>query len=123
MDLYLVRHGESEIPEDAVQTDFPLSALGREQAARVGERFARLKINHLITTPYKRTQETAQAIAAPAGVKAIEEPGLGAVDPATWAARRSRSAGSAGPSTTRIPARCSTTRPSAARARTPSTSA
>ena len=81
MDLYLVRHGESDIPEDAVQTDFPLSPLGREQAARVGQRFASLKIDHLITTPYKRTQETAQAIAATTGVSAIEEPGLGAVDP------------------------------------------
>ena len=80
MDLYLVRHGESNIPADAVQSDYPLSALGREQAARVGERFRGTVIDHLITTPYKRTQETAAAIAATTGVTAFEEPGLGAVD-------------------------------------------
>lgn len=81
MQLYLVRHGESNIPENAVQSDYPLSDLGRQQAARLGERFRGVPIDHLITTPYKRTQETAQAIAAAAGVVAIEEPGLGAVDP------------------------------------------
>jgi broad specificity phosphatase PhoE len=81
MDLYLVRHGESNIPEDAVQTDYPLSELGREQARRVGERFKGVRLGHLITTPYKRTQETARAIALATGAEAIEEPGLGAVDP------------------------------------------
>lgn len=80
MDLYLVRHGESDIPVDRVQHDYPLSALGREQARRVGERFRGLHIDRLITTPYKRTQETAAAIAAATGVDVIEEPGLGAIE-------------------------------------------
>lgn len=80
MDLYLVRHGESNIPADSVQSDYPLSELGREQAARVGERFRGLHIDRLITTPYKRTQETAAAIAASTGVECVEEPGLGAID-------------------------------------------
>lgn len=81
MDLYLVRHGESNIPHDSVQSDYPLSELGREQARRVGERFRGVHIDHLITTPYQRTQETTRAIAAVAGVDLIEEPGLGAVLP------------------------------------------
>lgn len=81
MDLYLVRHGESNIPQDAVQSDYPLSELGREQARRLGERFRAAKIDHLVTTPYQRTQETARAIAATTGVTVLEEPGLGAVDP------------------------------------------
>ena len=80
MDLYLVRHGESEIPPDAVQHDYPLSELGREQAHRLGERFRGLRIDRLITTPFKRTQETASAIAATTGVQTVEEPGLGAID-------------------------------------------
>jgi broad specificity phosphatase PhoE len=80
MDLYLVRHGESDIPPDRVQHDYPLSALGREQARRVGERFRGLHIDRLITTPYKRTRETAAAIAATTGVEAIDEPGLGAIE-------------------------------------------
>lgn len=80
MDLYLVRHGESEIPADSVQSDYPLSVLGREQAARVGERFRGLPIDRLLTTPFRRTQETAAAIATTTGVQVIEEPGLGAID-------------------------------------------
>jgi len=78
MELYLVRHGESEIPPDTFQSDFPLSDLGRKQAAAVAARFRDISIDHLLTTPYQRTQATAEAIADVAHVKAIEEPGLGA---------------------------------------------
>ena len=80
MNLYLVRHGESDIPADAIQHDYALSPLGREQARRLGQRFRGLHIDHLITTPYRRTRETAAAIAAVTDVSAIEEPGLGAID-------------------------------------------
>lgn len=80
MNLYLVRHGESEIPAGQVQADYPLSPLGRQQAARVGERFRGLAVDRLITTPFRRTQETAAAIAATTGVTCAEEPGLGAID-------------------------------------------
>ena len=80
MNLYLVRHGESDIPADAVQADYPLSALGREQARRLGDRFRGLRIDRMITTPFKRTQETAAAIASTTDVQVIEEPGLGAID-------------------------------------------
>jgi broad specificity phosphatase PhoE len=79
VDLYLVRHGESDIPLDTIQSDYPLSELGREQARRVGERFRGLPINQLVTTPFKRTQETAAAIADHAGVDLVVEPGLGAI--------------------------------------------
>ena len=78
MELYLVRHGESEIPPDTFQSDFPLSELGRKQAAAVAGRFRDISIDHLLTTPYQRTQATAEAIAGVARVEAIEEPGLGA---------------------------------------------
>ena len=80
MDLYLVRHGESNIPSDAVQADYPLSPLGEEQVRRLGERFRGLHIDHLITTPFRRTQQTAAAIAANTDVQVVEEPGLGAID-------------------------------------------
>ena len=79
VNLYLVRHGESDIPHDRVQDDYPLSELGQEQARRVGERFRDVKLDHLITTPYQRTQQTAAQIAAATGVEAAEEPGLGAI--------------------------------------------
>jgi len=80
MNLYLIRHGESDIPEDRVQHDYPLSALGREQAQRLGERLRGMHIDRLITTPFKRTLETAAAVAATTGVDLVEEPGLGAID-------------------------------------------
>jgi broad specificity phosphatase PhoE len=80
MDLYLVRHGESNIPQDAIQHDYPLSPLGLEQARLLGERFRGLHLDRLITTPYQRTQQTAGAVAAATDVQLIEEPGLGAID-------------------------------------------
>ena len=52
MELYLVRHGESAIPPDTFQSDFPLSDLGRKQAAAVAGRFRDISIDHLLTTPY-----------------------------------------------------------------------
>lgn len=81
MDLYLIRHGESEIPLDAIQTDYPLSALGHEQAQRMAERFRDARIDRLITTPYQRTRQTARYLAQVAGIEPVEEPGLGAIDP------------------------------------------
>jgi broad specificity phosphatase PhoE len=77
MDLYLIRHGESEIPPDTFQNDFPLSELGLRQTAAMAKRFEGLVIHHLLTTPYQRTAATAEAIARVAGIEAIEEPGLG----------------------------------------------
>ena len=50
MELYLVRHGESEIPPDTFQSDFPLSDLGRKQATAVAGRFRDISIDHLLTT-------------------------------------------------------------------------
>ncbi|HET9199996.1 MAG TPA: histidine phosphatase family protein [Dehalococcoidia bacterium] len=80
MELFMVRHGESDIPPGRIQKDYPLSELGRKQAERVGKRFAGMTIDHLITTPYRRCLETAQAIADNTGVEHVELPGLGAVD-------------------------------------------
>ncbi|TAK57456.1 MAG: histidine phosphatase family protein [Dehalococcoidia bacterium] len=77
MDLFLVRHGESDIPPDTFQNDFPLSELGLRQAGAMAERFRDIRIDHLMTTPYLRTSQTAEAVAKVAGMTAIEEPGLG----------------------------------------------
>lgn len=77
MDLFLVRHGESDIPPDTFQNDFPLSELGLRQAAAMAERFRNVHVDHLMTTPYLRTAQTAEAVAKVAGMTAIEEPGLG----------------------------------------------
>src|SRR3712207_8463004 len=79
MDLYLVRHGESEIPHDSVQSNYPLSTLGKEQAGRLGGRLRGLTVDHLITTPFRRNPETAAANPEATGVAIAEEPGVGAL--------------------------------------------
>ncbi len=43
----------------------------------MAERFRDVRIDHLMTTPYLRTAQTAEAVAKVAGITAIEEPGLG----------------------------------------------
>ena len=70
--LYLVRHAQSEGnrgeytgPDD----DPPLSEVGREHARRLAERFARQRIDAIYSSPLRRAQETARAIAGAANLK------------------------------------------------------
>ena len=70
--LYLVRHAQSEGnrgeytgPDD----DPPLSGVGREQARRLAQRFARQRVDAVYASPLRRTQETARAIAGAANLK------------------------------------------------------
>lgn len=69
MDLLFLRHGESEgNAQGRMQgrRDFPLSALGREQAARAA-RFLNglgLEIHAAYVSPLKRARETAEALCA-----------------------------------------------------------
>ncbi len=70
--LYLVRHAQSEGnrgeytgPDD----DPPLSEVGREQARRLAVRFARQKVDAVYSSPLRRAQETARAIAGAANLK------------------------------------------------------
>jgi len=71
MIVYITRHGQpvqatsaqKEDPEFPL-TDRPLSALGREQARRLGERLQKLGFTGTIyASPYRRTAETADVIA------------------------------------------------------------
>jgi broad specificity phosphatase PhoE len=69
--LYLVRHAQSEGnlgfagPDD----DPPLSDVGREQARRLAQRLAGQKLGAIYSSPLRRTQETAQAIADATGLE------------------------------------------------------
>ena len=81
-ELHLVRHADA-VPasEDhfAIYDDYeahPLSERGRAQAAAVAERFAELDLAAVYTSPVRRARETADAIAAAAGVELHEEPGV-----------------------------------------------
>ncbi len=64
--IWLVRHAQSEWnAEGRLQgrADPPLTALGREQAARVAARLAEVELVALYSSPQRRALETAQAVA------------------------------------------------------------
>jgi broad specificity phosphatase PhoE len=69
--LYIVRHAQSEEnrgEHDDAEGDAPLSEVGREQAKRLGERFARQRVDAVYSSPMLRAQQTARAIADSWGV-------------------------------------------------------
>jgi phosphohistidine phosphatase len=70
MRVYLVRHAEAEPGEpDELRA---LTAHGRWQAKEVGERFVRhdIRPEAIVSSPLLRARQTAEAIAAEAGVTA-----------------------------------------------------
>jgi probable phosphoglycerate mutase len=70
--LYLVRHAQSEGNRgdyEEADRDPPLSEVGREQARRLGQRFARQKVDAAYSSPLRRALETARAIAGAANLK------------------------------------------------------
>ena len=69
--LYLIRHGQSEGNRgeyEGPDDDPPLSEVGREQARRLGQRFARQRVDVVYSSPLRRTLETAHAIAGARGL-------------------------------------------------------
>ncbi len=90
-ELLLVRHGQSE---DAVEgedfarsgghADPPLSALGREQAERVGARLAAEHVDALYVTSLRRTAETAAPLASATGLEPVVEHDLREIYLGEW---------------------------------------
>jgi len=85
--LYLVRHAQSQgnTGEDLTTGDADLTDVGREQARRLGARFAKQKIAAVYASPLRRTQETAAYIADAAGLEVrskadLREVALGQAD-------------------------------------------
>jgi broad specificity phosphatase PhoE len=71
MRIYLVRHAQSEANAgltDAV--DCPLTELGRRQSAALAEALARVRVGCVLSSPYRRCLETAEAIRAATGAPA-----------------------------------------------------
>ena len=65
MQLYLIRHAESENnakPERLRVEDPPISSLGRQQAKCLGQWVRTLTVDTLITSPFLRTLETTREI-------------------------------------------------------------
>ncbi len=71
--VYLVRHAESEGNAGPLQQDgtTPLSERGHAQKSLVAGRFRSIPIDRLISSPFERAKDTAEAIAAVLG-KEIE---------------------------------------------------
>jgi phosphohistidine phosphatase len=67
MDLYLFRHAEAgnRLPAQARDMERSLTADGKEELEDVARSLARLKIkpDHIISSPLKRTRETADIVA------------------------------------------------------------
>jgi alpha-ribazole phosphatase/probable phosphoglycerate mutase len=69
--FYFVRHGESKGNAARVftgQTDSPLTARGRQQAAAVAEELAKVKFDRIISSDLSRTRDTAELIAKRRGI-------------------------------------------------------
>lgn len=91
-DMFFLRHGQSTGNVAGVaqgRADFPLSDLGREQAARCGHWFADKNIRLVASSPLKRSLETAEIIAASLGLgvevwQELNEVDIGPFSGLTW---------------------------------------
>ena len=74
--MTLVRHGQSEanlVQRWQGQGDSPLSALGKEQASRLGQRLARRRYTHVVSSDLQRARDTALATASDAAISGDED--------------------------------------------------
>jgi 2,3-bisphosphoglycerate-dependent phosphoglycerate mutase len=77
--IHLVRHGQTDWnAERRTQgwTDIPLNAIGREQALAAAAVLAERPVATVISSDLSRARETAEPIAAQAGVELVLEPAL-----------------------------------------------
>jgi broad specificity phosphatase PhoE len=90
--LHLVRHGEAASGWGG-DLDPGLSDLGRRQAEEVTHRLALLGPMPILTSPLRRTRETAEPLAARWGVEPVVDPAVGEiVAPAEHAGLEARAA-------------------------------
>jgi broad specificity phosphatase PhoE len=85
--IAFVRHGQTAVNRDGRlqgRVDAHLSELGVEQAAVVGRALAAGSITRVVTSPLRRAQETAAAIAAPHGLAVSVDERLIELDYGEW---------------------------------------
>jgi broad specificity phosphatase PhoE len=85
--IFLARHGESDWNvEKRFQghSDRPLTERGRKQARALADLVGAEKIDAVYTSPLSRAQETAEIVAARAGLEAVALPELREVDTGSW---------------------------------------
>ncbi len=74
--LYLVRHAQSQPSPEGPEPDWPLSALGTEQARGLAPILAGLGIATVYCSPYRRCRDTLEPFASQSGLEILLEPGL-----------------------------------------------
>ncbi|HWV34047.1 MAG TPA: histidine phosphatase family protein [Thermomicrobiales bacterium] len=82
-ELFLVRHGQTEGNARHLfigSTDMPLDPVGARQAKRIGDRFASLHIDALISSPMLRARQTAAEISRTTHKEIEIVPGLSEID-------------------------------------------
>jgi alpha-ribazole phosphatase len=87
MDLYLVRHGETESNKQKRYqgwTESPLSSQGVRQAEKVGIFLAAQKIEGLYSSDLKRAVHTARVIGAGSGIEPVVTPLLREIHFGEW---------------------------------------
>ena len=79
MELYFLRHGEADWPDWAKPDDErPLNKRGREEMKKVAAFLARLNLSldHIVTSPLPRAEQTARIVTKKLAVKLQEDPAL-----------------------------------------------
>jgi broad specificity phosphatase PhoE len=67
-DLLLIRHARSAPKQDIPEAQWPLSALGREQAAELADQIAGQGITAIASSPYLRAVDTVRPLAERLGL-------------------------------------------------------
>ena len=90
--MYLVRHASHSRVHDTLVGRLPgvaLSEAGQDEALALAERLSRRRVDAVWTSPVQRARETAEAIAARAGLPVTVDEGLIEIDfGADWMGRR-----------------------------------
>jgi ribonuclease H / adenosylcobalamin/alpha-ribazole phosphatase len=83
----LLRHGQTPMSVQrryAGRTDAPLTDVGAQQAAAAAKRLASAGLDVIVTSPLRRTVQTAQAVAAVSGAPVVEDDGFRETDFGAW---------------------------------------
>lgn len=85
MPFVLIRHAQPEWDRDGRAVDNPgLTAIGRRQAALVGERFAGVNFDDLLVSPLQRARETLTPVEAASGTAPSEQPWMAEISNPEW---------------------------------------
>lgn len=88
--VYLIRHGRTALNAAGVlrgRIDEPLDAAGQSEASRLASLFASIRLNQVVSSPLKRSLETARAIAEPHGLPVTVDAAFADRDYGPWAGK------------------------------------